>query len=273
MIRPDRVPFFSYPYEWCFGQLQAAALLTLDIQRKALARSMSLKDASAFNVQFVDGRPVFIDSLSFESYREGSPWVAYRQFCRHFLAPLALMSQVDVRLNRVVPAQPGRHTPRPGEPDLALEDAARPPAPDPHPPSHQGRAGPLGRFRPAALDESPALLQDGAARPDRQPRRRGPIAPLGAEAGPSGPTITPRPTIQRRGDHSRKLALVGQFLDETRPRSVWDLGANTGRYSRLAADRGASTVAFDVDPACVELHYREIVARQGIGISCRSGWT
>jgi hypothetical protein len=101
VLRPERLPFVSYPYEWCFGQLKAAALLTLEIQQRAMERSMSLKDASAFNVQFVDARAILIDTLSFETYREGTPWVAYRQFCRHFLAPLALMSRIDVRLNQL----------------------------------------------------------------------------------------------------------------------------------------------------------------------------
>src|SRR6201999_4400037 len=69
------------------------------IQRRAVARGMSLKDASGFNVQFRGAAPVFIDTLSFEPYAEGTPWVAYRQFCQHFLAPLALMARVDPRLN------------------------------------------------------------------------------------------------------------------------------------------------------------------------------
>ena len=63
---------------------------------------MSLKDASAYNIQFRGGRPVLIDTLSFERYREGEPWVAYRQFCQHFLAPLALMSHTDVRLSQLL---------------------------------------------------------------------------------------------------------------------------------------------------------------------------
>src|SRR5262249_54457679 len=88
--------------EWSFSQLQDAALLTLDVQRSALAFGMSLKDCSAYNIQFRAGQPVFIDTLSFETYREGEPWVAYRQFCQHFLAPLALMSLTDVRLNQLL---------------------------------------------------------------------------------------------------------------------------------------------------------------------------
>src|SRR3989344_3697752 len=101
IIRPTRIPFISYPYEWCFSQLKDAALLTLEVQKRALRHEMILKDASAFNVQFLDGRPIFIDPLSFEMYEEGSPWIGYRQFCQHFLAPLALMSRTDIRLNRL----------------------------------------------------------------------------------------------------------------------------------------------------------------------------
>lgn len=93
----QRVPFISYPYEWCFHQLRDAAILTLKIQLAALEKGMSLKDASAYNIQMYHGRPIFIDLLSFEKYEEGRPWVAYRQFCMHFLGPLLLMSRRDIR--------------------------------------------------------------------------------------------------------------------------------------------------------------------------------
>jgi len=102
VLRPRAVDFVSYPYEWSFSQLQDAALLTLDAHLLALEHGMSLKDATAYNVQFAEGRPVLIDTLSFGPYREGEPWVAYRQFCQHFLAPLALMAHTDVRLNQLL---------------------------------------------------------------------------------------------------------------------------------------------------------------------------
>lgn len=101
VISPRFVPFISYPYEWCFSQLKDAALLTLGIQLEALGRGMTLKDASAYNVQFLDGKPVFIDTLSFEKYADGSTWEAYGQFCRHFLAPLAVMAYGDARLHKL----------------------------------------------------------------------------------------------------------------------------------------------------------------------------
>ncbi|NLE06761.1 MAG: SAM-dependent methyltransferase, partial [Crenarchaeota archaeon] len=99
LIKPEPVAFISYPYEWSFSQLKDAAILTLAIAKRALEFGMSLKDASVYNIQFHKGRPVFIDTLSFEKYAEGSPWVAYKQFCQHFLAPLALMAYTDPRLN------------------------------------------------------------------------------------------------------------------------------------------------------------------------------
>ncbi|MFA5276725.1 MAG: SAM-dependent methyltransferase, partial [Candidatus Omnitrophota bacterium] len=101
VIKPEAIPFVSYPYEWCFSQLKRAALTTLAVQKKALEFGMALKDASAYNIQFIGCRPLLIDTLSFEKYREGQAWIAYRQFCQHFLAPLALMSCVDIRLNQL----------------------------------------------------------------------------------------------------------------------------------------------------------------------------
>ena len=91
----------SYPYEWSFSQLKNAALLVLDIEKRALLHGMTLKDAPAQNVQFMGCRPVFIDTLSFESYKPGSTWKAYRQFCSHFLAPLLLMAK-DYRLKELL---------------------------------------------------------------------------------------------------------------------------------------------------------------------------
>lgn len=99
IIKPEKVPFISYPYEWCFHQLKDAALLTLEIQEIALKYNMTLKDATAYNIQFYQGKVIFIDTLSFDFYKEGEAWGAYGQFCRHFMASLLLMTYVDENLN------------------------------------------------------------------------------------------------------------------------------------------------------------------------------
>lgn len=89
ILEPQSIGFISYPYSWSFSMLKDAALLTLKIQKIALKYGMVLKDASAYNVQFLGSQPIFIDTLSFEKHKEGSPWVAYRHFCQHFLATLS----------------------------------------------------------------------------------------------------------------------------------------------------------------------------------------
>lgn len=90
VIQVQKIPFISYPNEWTFSKLKKAALLTLSIQKQALLNNFTLKDASAYNVQFIGNKAIFIDTLSFEIYQEGSPWQAYKQFCQHFLGPLLL---------------------------------------------------------------------------------------------------------------------------------------------------------------------------------------
>ena len=102
VIRPEPLGFNSQPFEWSFTQLRDSALATLDIQRRAMRFGLSLKDASAYNIQLHNTRPVLIDTLSFEIHDQDYPWVGYRQFCQHFLAPLALMAHVDVRLGRMM---------------------------------------------------------------------------------------------------------------------------------------------------------------------------
>jgi hypothetical protein len=254
VIEPERIPFISYPYEWCFSQLKDAALLTLHIQAKALEYGMSLKDCSAYNVQFVGGKPVLIDTLSFELYREGQPWVAYRQFCQHFLAPLALMSFVDVRLHQLLRVYID------GVPlDLASQLL---------PTRTWGNFGLLSHIHLHARAQ-----QRFAGRSAASTRRRfGRTAFLGL-------VENLRSTVDKLTWHAsgtewyeyyaitnyseaafkHKQQLVAELLAQTipPPESVWDLGANTGLFSRLASDRGILTISFDMDPAAVEQNYRE----------------
>lgn len=90
ILQPEQIPFITYPYEWSFSQYKEAALLTLKIQKFCLDNGFSLKDASAFNVTFHKGKAVFMDTLSFDFYRENEPWRAFKQFVSHFLGPLLL---------------------------------------------------------------------------------------------------------------------------------------------------------------------------------------
>ena len=102
VLEVEKIPYVSYPYEWTFDQLKDAALLTLKINKIAMKYGMILKDSSAYNVQFLNGKPIFIDTLSFMIYEDNTPWGAYGQFSRHFIAPLVLMKYKDVRLNSLL---------------------------------------------------------------------------------------------------------------------------------------------------------------------------
>ena len=106
VLLPEQIPFISYPYEWSFDMWKDAALLTLQLASASLQKGMILKDATPFNIQFYRGRPVFIDTLSFENYEAGKPWVAYRQFCECFLAPLLLMHYCHPDTGKLFTAYP-----------------------------------------------------------------------------------------------------------------------------------------------------------------------
>ncbi|HEU4992273.1 MAG TPA: methyltransferase domain-containing protein, partial [Luteimonas sp.] len=259
VLRPERIGFISYPYEWSFSQLQDAALLTLDAQLLALEHGLSLKDASAYNVQFRGGRPVLIDTLSFEAYEEGRPWVAYRQFCQHFLAPLALMAYRDVRLSHLLRSFID------GIPlDLASTLLPR---------STRWRFGlAMHLHLHARAQRSHAATVDGGEASASRARavsvsRRGLEGLLQGLRGTVA-KLAWKPAGTEWGDYyqatnydeaafSQKQRLVEDFLAAAAPRTVWDLGANTGVFSRIASRAGADTVAFDIDPAAVEHNWRE----------------
>ncbi|MGN6111682.1 MAG: class I SAM-dependent methyltransferase [Luteimonas sp.] len=259
VLRPERIGFISYPYEWSFSQLQDAALLTLDAQLLALEHGLSLKDASAYNVQFRGGRPVLIDTLSFEAYEEGRPWVAYRQFCQHFLAPLALMAYTDVRLSHLLRSFID------GIPlDLASTLLPR---------STRWRFGMAMHLHlHARAQRSHAATVDGGEASASRARavsvsRRGLEGLLQGLRGTVA-KLAWKPAGTEWGDYyqatnydeaafSEKQRMVEAFLADAAPRTVWDLGANTGVFSRIASRAGADTVAFDIDPAAVEYNWRE----------------
>ncbi len=259
VIRPERLSFISYPYEWCFSQLKDAALATLEIQRRALAHGMGLKDASAYNIQFSRGRPILLDTLSFETYAEGAPWVAYRQFCEHFLAPLVLMSTVDIRLGRL------QREYLDGIPlDLAAELAPGKTKFSPGLAIHlHAHAGAQVKEMRAARTERPTRPPKGAVPKNALlgmlDSLKGAVERL--DWKPEGTVWADYydATNYSEAAFARKKAAVGEMLDRIAPRptQVWDLGANTGEFSVLSADRGISCIAWDVDPGAVERSYRQ----------------
>ena len=256
VLKPDLIPFISYPYEWCFSQLKDAALTTLRIQKIALDFGMILKDSSAYNIQFLKGKPILIDLLSFEKYREGQLWIPYRQFCQHFLAPLALMSYKDIRLSQLL------RTNLDGIPlDLAsmllpfksrfkftlfchihLHAKSQ---------KHFANKTPLKRHYKVNRISLLGLIDD-LERGIKMLRWQ----PVGTEWADYYDETNYSSVAM-----IHKKELVNEFLNRIDPKFVWDLGANTGLFSRISADKGIKTISLDIDPAAVERNYLECKAK------------
>jgi hypothetical protein len=255
IIAPEVIPFISYPYEWSFSQYKDAAGVTLKIQKIALELGMSLKDASAYNIQFLRGKPVLIDTLSFEIYKVGKPWVAYRQFVQHFLAPLGLMSYRDIRLNQLlrvyvdgIPLDlAARLLPRRAQFNFGLLShvflharAQR---------TYADKPGQKPALKIAMSKQSLLGLMESLESVIENLKWK----PAGTEWGDYY-----EKTNYSDSAFLHKKQLVSEWMDRIKPGVAWDLGANTGIFSRLVSQAGAYTVAFDVDPAAVEQNYRQV---------------
>lgn len=252
------LPFVSYPWEWSFSQLQEAALATLAVQKFALGHGMILKDASAFNIQWYNGRMVLIDTSSLTVLEDGQAWQGYQQYCMHFLAPLALMHHRDLRLSGMF----RQHLD--GIPlDLAAELL---------PPRAKFSLG-LGmhlflhaksitKYQDSTLttasvkNVSTTSLLAMADNLEQTVKRLKPKRQITEWAEYYSATNYSTEAAAYKEDAVRK------FIAQVKPSSVWDIGANTGRYSAIAAKTAAFTLACDIDPVAVDLHARELRQKQ-----------
>ncbi len=256
VLRHERIPFVSYPYEWCFGMLRDAALLQLELLLAALAEGMTLKDATPYNVQWRGSQPVFIDTLSFRRLEPGEPWVGYRQFCQLFLYPLLMQAYKGIPFQPLLRGRIEGIEPRTIRRAFSVRDMLRP-----------------GVFVDVLLH---ALSQDRfdqstSVNVRRELRSAGFSKELVVRnvqrltrvvrGLPAPPSSSPwsgyaQSNSYDDADREEKERFVGRALGTRRWRLVWDLGANTGWYSRLAVAHAETVVALDVDHASVERLYQ-----------------
>lgn len=255
ILQPEQLPYISYPYEWCFQQLKDVALLTLDIQLKALEHNMTLKDASAFNVQFRHGKPVFIDTLSFDHYEEGSPWIAYRQFCCHFLAPLAIMAHVTTDLRRLsqlfVEGIP-----------LSVASKLLP---------RKTRLSPfylLHIHYHAKLEAKYSGDREASKKVKRHLSKTKLVAIVNHLV--SGIRSMKLPNTKTEwGDYyqefsysdesiEHKKTLIKEWTSAIAPKITWDLGCNAGMFSELVQQLSDQIISFDIDHLAIEKFYASV---------------
>lgn len=249
-ICPEQIDFISYPYEWCFSQLKDAALLTLTIQKIALKYNISLKDASGYNIQFKDGKPVFIDTLSFEQYKEGKPWVAYGQFCRHFLAPLALMSYTDINLNKLlvtnidgIPLELCKKLlPMKASFNLLIfiHLILHASALKKHESDTKLKPVKISKKEMETLIDTLITCVNGLKFPSVDTEWKDYY---------NNTNYTDDAFIQKEN-------IIKNFIQRISPQTVCDLGANRGDFSRcITKDTSIKCLSFDIDPAAIEKNY------------------
>lgn len=254
VVEHPRIPFISYVYEWPFEMLRAAAIRSLEILQLALEKDLILKDATPYNVQFIGTNPLLIDVGSFERYRQGVPWIGYTQFCRTFLNPLLLQSITGI------PFQMWMRS--------SLEGID---------PVHLNRLLPLRHklrknvFIDVVLQAW--LSQRFSSRSSKAPSLQERSIPKSVIAGLVNRLKKSVAGLKRRGKaHSvwlnyeeechyqpEALQAKDRFVDaalaRSKPRVVWDLGCNVGRYSIMAARYANYIVAIDSDEAAVGALY------------------
>lgn len=254
VLRHERIPFVSYPYEWTFSMLQDAALLQLDLLLAALEHDLILKDSTPYNVQFVGSRPVHIDVGSFERLREAELWVGYRQFCMLYLYPLLLQATKGVRFQPLLRGSLDGIT--------ATEMRALMSARD------RFRRGYLTHvFLHARLEGRDTVRRtSGRSRPGfgkqvilanvRKMRKL--VARLEWDP-PQGVWVQYGECNTYTDDDAwQKDEFVRAVATSQAWQLVWDLGCNNGRHARIAAERARHVVAVDADQGPVELLYREL---------------
>lgn len=251
-LKPEKINFISYPYEWSFDMLKDAALLTLQMTKEAMSFGLILKDATPYNTQWHNGKIVFIDTLSFEKYNETEPWIAYRQFCESFLGPLLLMHHHKLPLQQLLLAYPE------GIP-LAIVKKLLP-----------GRSG-LSLYTYLHI----YVHANMAAGKKKNSTRKTAFTKqkMLNVIGSLESLITKLQFSQQESTWSAYYDEAGQrkdYLDEKKKiitgwvdqfphiKKAADLGANNGEFSRLLAQKNIDVLAADADALCINNLYRQL---------------
>ncbi len=251
-LKPEPVPFISYPHEWSFDMLKDAALLTLAILRESIGHGLILKDATPYNIQWYKNSLIFIDSLSFEKYNEMMPWVAYRQFCECFLSPLLLMHYKKIPLQQLSLAWP-EGIPLPLTKSLLPFRSKFSVHTYLHIHLHAGMSGPgktnSKKSAPFSKQKMLNLVTsfETVIQKLKLPPQQSTWSAYYSEAA------------QRDDYLAAKKESIQQWISSNKNfKTAIDLGANDGEFSKLLAANNIDTIAVDFDPYCINNLYRFI---------------
>ena len=259
IIKPETIPVITYPYEWGFSQLKEAALLTLKVLTQALEHDMILKDASAFNVQFRGYKPVFIDTLSFQRYQVGQPWLGYKQFCEHFLAPLCLTAYMGIEMQKLT---------RLSVDGISLEMTSKL-----LPLKTWFSTVPLFHIHLHAKSNKFYSVDGKSDKKRARVSKRDLLAMIdhlhnfisSLKLNKAYKTqwqdydLQTHYTNDGRGN---KAKIIGKFVNQINARVIWDMGANDGFFSRAIADPERLILSMDLDPLALEKNFLQNQSQQ-----------
>jgi hypothetical protein len=250
------IPVISYPYEWTFGMLRDAALLQLELLEAAIEEGMTLKDATPYNIQFDAGKPVFIDIASFETLPAGAPWTGYRQFCEMFLFPLMLQAYRGIHFQPLM---------RSCIDGINVQTAAK-------------LFGLRDRMRSGVLTHVWLQAKLDSRYGNTQKNVRSDLKKAGFNQAMILANVRKLAKLIRKlnwqgegsewggyeafhnyseSDHQLKESFIDQSVAGSNADIIWDIGCNTGQFSKVAARHASHVLAMDLDHFAVERLYRE----------------
>ncbi len=250
-LEHDPVPVISYPYEWTFSMLKAAASLQLHLVERAVSNGFTLKDASPYNIQFVDRKPVFIDIPSFEPLSQGEPWSGYRQFCEMFLFPMFLQAYKGCDFQPFMRASINGVDVQVAASLFSFRDRFRKGVM-----SHVWLQSKLDRRFGGSSENVRSSLKSAGFNRElilvnvRKLQKL--VKKLEWEATGSEWGDYAEFHNYSDADHVCKEDFIREVIEAEKPHIVWDIGCNTGQFSRIAASRCSQVVSMDIDHAAVE---------------------
>ena len=250
VLEHPKIAFPSFPYEWSPEMLHAAATLSIELCRALWDEGMGLKDATPYNVLFEGPNPLFVDLLSFERRDSHEiTWLAYGQFVRTFLLPLAMNKLCGTRIDSIFLTRRDGLEPEEVYSQLAWPKKLRPPfltlATMPAWLGARSQSDDVmaARRRVASEDKAHFIVGSLLSRTRR----------LLSRLEPQVESTSKWSAYQECNSYSAeglrcKQDFVEEALREFRPRRLLDVGANRGLYSEIAAKLGSAVVAIDSDP-------------------------
>lgn len=268
LLEHDRIWFPSYAYEWPREMLFAAGDLTIELAEAVLAESFSLKDATPYNVLFEGPRPVFVDVLSFERRNPRDPtWLPYAQFLRMFVFPLLMGKEFGMAGDQIFVTRAAGLEPADVYAHCSWMKRLRPPI-------LTEVSIPTWLNKRANQDGSKLYAPKRLADPEKakfilvaQLRRLRKLLRRASALGPGDSVWSGyMNTLSYTGpEFEQKVDLVQSWLSDLGPRTVLDIGCNTGHFSAVAARSGARVVGIDIDPEVVGRAWRRAKA-EGLDI-------